>query len=230
MKDVAYGLAAGALGAVAWAAVVYFTQYEIGWIAWGVGALVGFAVAKGNGDGHRSPAAAGALAVGITALSIVAGKYLAVQSVMPSDDEIVAMFTGDFDDEEFVISFVADAVAAEYASVGLPVLWPEGVDPANAAAEADYPAAVWAEAAGRWASWDESERTEFRDAREADVRANIQASIPEIRTVITSGGFEGSFGPMDLIFFGLGMVTAWGMGSGNESPEQIAEAGAQGQG
>lgn len=221
MKDVAYGLAAGALGAIAWAAVVYFTEYEIGWIAWGVGAVVGLGVALGNADRRRSPTAAGALAVGITALSIVAGKYLAVQGLMPSDDEIVAMFAGNLESEELLVSYVADGVAAEFQAEGRPVQWPAGVDPSNAAAQTDYPADVWNEAQGRWASLNETQRTEFRSAREAELRANVEANLPEIRAAFASGGFAGSFSPMDVIFFGLGMVTAWGMGSGKKSQEQI---------
>ena len=38
---------------------------------------------------------------------------------------------------------------------------------------------------------------------------------------MSGGGFAGSFSPMDLIFFGLGMVTAWGVGSGKKSQEQV---------
>lgn len=221
MKDVVYGLVAGALGAFLWAAVVYFTEYEIGWIAWGVGWAVGYGVALGNADGHRSPTAAGALAVGITVLAIVAGKYGAVQTVMPSDEEIVAMFTEDFENEEFVISYVADQVVQELEAEGRPVEWPGGVAPGSAAAEADYPADVWAEAETRWASLDPMAQMAFREEREAEVRANVEASIPEIRAAFSAGGFAGSFSPMDFIFFGLGMVTAWGVGSGRKSEEEI---------
>ncbi len=47
MKDIAYALAGGLVGAAAWAGVVHLTEHEIGWIAWGVGTLVGVAVALG---------------------------------------------------------------------------------------------------------------------------------------------------------------------------------------
>ena len=221
MRDVAYGLVAGALGAFIWAGVVYLTEYEIGWIAWGVGGLVGFAVAYGNDDKHRAPAAAGALAVGITVLSIVAGKYAAVQMVMPSDDEIVAMFTENVQVEEVIVSYVADEVAAEFSAAGRTVDWPAGVDPANAQSEGEYPVDVWAEAESRWAGWEAGQQTQFREDRAADVRANVEASLPEIRAAISGGSFADSFGGMDLIFFGLAMVTAWGMGSGKKSQEQV---------
>ena len=221
MKDVVYGLVAGALGALIWAGVVYFTEYEIGWIAWGVGAMVGFAVALGNEDGRRSPTAAGVLAVAITVVSIVAGKYLAVQTLMPSDEEIVELFTADFEREEFVVSYLADDIAVEFEEAGRTVSWPEGSDPSNAASQGDYPPDVWAEAERRWAEWAPEERDDFRTERRAEVAANVEASLPELRAMFASGGFTGSFSPMDLIFFGLAMVTAWGMGSGRKSGEQV---------
>ena len=66
MKDVTFGLIGGAIGAAVWAGVVAVTQYEIGWIAWGVGGLVGYAVAAGNSDKHRSPTAAGYIKSGMS--------------------------------------------------------------------------------------------------------------------------------------------------------------------
>ncbi|MGB6854942.1 MAG: hypothetical protein WBG49_20340 [Thermoanaerobaculia bacterium] len=44
MKPIAWlvgGLAGGLIGAAAWMVVVYFTDYELGVIAWGIGVLAG---------------------------------------------------------------------------------------------------------------------------------------------------------------------------------------------
>ena len=38
------GLVGGAIGAAIWAGIVYAIHVEIGWLAWGVGALVGLGV------------------------------------------------------------------------------------------------------------------------------------------------------------------------------------------
>ncbi len=43
------GLAAAIIGAIVWAALTVTTKYQIGWMAVGVGALVGFALRIGNG-------------------------------------------------------------------------------------------------------------------------------------------------------------------------------------
>lgn len=224
MRAVIGGLVGGAIGALLWAGVVVFTGYEVGWIAWGVGGLVGFGVAKGNEDGGRSSTAAGTLAVVIAVLAIVAGKYAGIQSIMPSDDEITAMFMADFEREEYLISYVADEVVAEYVSQGRNVDWPSGTIPAQAAYEEDYPADVWAEAESRWVARSERERADFRSAREAETVASLEESMPEIRAAIAGGGLAGSFTPMDLIFFGLAMVTAFGVGSGaKKTAEEVAE-------
>jgi hypothetical protein len=67
----AAGLVAALLGGLGWAAIVLFTQYEIGWVAWGIGALVGVAM------GRATPARSGKLAVAAAVLALVgllAGK------------------------------------------------------------------------------------------------------------------------------------------------------------
>lgn len=224
MKDVVFGLIGGVVGAVVWAGVAYVSEYEIGWIAWGIGALVGYCVAVGNRDRLRSSTAAGVVAVVITALSIAGGKYAAVELLMPSDEELIAMFTASFEEEEYVISYMADEVADEFEAEGRPVAWPEGVGRANAATQADYPPDVWAEAILRWSALSDTEKAEFREVREAATRENVEANLPQIRAMMGRGGFLASFTPMDLIFFGLGMVTAFGVASGKKSEEKVATA------
>jgi hypothetical protein len=48
------GLAAAIIGAIVWAVLTVMTNYhQIGWMAVGVGALVGFALRIGNGGNFR---------------------------------------------------------------------------------------------------------------------------------------------------------------------------------
>lgn len=223
MRAVVGGLIGGVLGAVLWAGVVVFTGYEVGWIAWAVGGLVGFGVAKGNEDGRRSSTAAGALAIAITAVAIVGGKYAGIVALMPSDDEIEDMVLSNFEREEYLVSYVADDVAAEWTSNGRELAWPAASDPSQASAEADYPPDVWAEAEARWGARSEEDRLAYREAREAETLENLRTSMPEIRTALAGGGLLGSFTPMDVIFFGLAMVTAFGVGSGaKQTAERLA--------
>lgn len=69
------GAVAAFVGAGVWAAVVIAINFESGWIAWGIGALVGFAVVKAGGHGTMLAASAGILAL----LSIATGKNISYQ-------------------------------------------------------------------------------------------------------------------------------------------------------
>ncbi|NOZ39633.1 MAG: hypothetical protein GXP24_05340, partial [Planctomycetes bacterium] len=60
------GAIAGAVGAAIWAAVAYFANLEIGYIAWGIGGLVGVAVAATG----KNTTLAGVVAVLITIASL----------------------------------------------------------------------------------------------------------------------------------------------------------------
>lgn len=66
---------AALLGAAAWGLVSFYGHFETGWLAWGIGAFVGFAAVKAGGHGNLIALAAGAL----TLLSIGTGKQLAFQ-------------------------------------------------------------------------------------------------------------------------------------------------------
>jgi hypothetical protein len=64
---------AALLGAAAWGLVSFYGNLEIGWLAWGIGAFVGFAAVKGGGHGTLVAFSASVLAL----LSIGTGKHLA---------------------------------------------------------------------------------------------------------------------------------------------------------
>ncbi|MDB5344924.1 MAG: hypothetical protein JWP89_3301 [Schlesneria sp.] len=65
----------GSIGAVIWGAIAYFAHAEVGYVAWGVGGLVGFCVRMGAGD--MDEGIAGFIAAGGAVISILAGKLLA---------------------------------------------------------------------------------------------------------------------------------------------------------
>ncbi|MCC7425204.1 MAG: hypothetical protein IT428_33455 [Planctomycetaceae bacterium] len=72
----ASGLVGGAIGAAVWGGICYATESEIGWIAWGLGALVGFCVRVASAD-HHDGFLPGIIAAIISVGSICAGKYMA---------------------------------------------------------------------------------------------------------------------------------------------------------
>jgi hypothetical protein len=82
------GAVAALVGAGIWTLLVKLTDYEIGWVAWGVGALVGAVMAK------MTPARGGSLAVYaavLAALGLATGKVMSVRAVgAPAVQEMMA--------------------------------------------------------------------------------------------------------------------------------------------
>ena len=76
-------IAGGILGALVWAGIAYFANYELGLVAWGIGIVVGVGSALLGGEGG-----ANGLMCGFVALaSIFAGKAFAVKLAMGSEME-----------------------------------------------------------------------------------------------------------------------------------------------
>jgi hypothetical protein len=217
VKGVIGGFIGGILGAVIWAAIAMLTGYEIGWIAWAVGGLVGFGVAVGSPEG--SPMA-GSVAVIIALASILAAKWITVQMVLQKEvgsaDQVVAEAVSNLDQEELMISYVADDVIMDRESQGTKITWPEGVDPAEAEEESDYPPEIWTEAKQKWEGMSESEQADYRKDLATTIEEDIRAAYAEI----SSQGFFESFSAMDLLFFGLAVVTAYQIAAkGRSRPE-----------
>ncbi len=73
------GGGAGLVGAGIWYAIAAFTGYEVGYIAWGIGFIVGFGAAMG---GKVGTPANGLLAAVLSAASILLGKFLATRAAI----------------------------------------------------------------------------------------------------------------------------------------------------
>jgi hypothetical protein len=191
------GAAIGALlGALIWAAVAYFTNFEVGWIAWGVGVLAGLGAKLGaDGQGGKE---LGVAAAGIALAGIALGKFAAVSiAVSGALSEGVP--------EEVLISYVADAVAEESLAQGGELAWPVRETEVPDRKE-HYPAGIWSEAERRWGETPEEERQAFR----AGIDAGFREHAGEMRTA----GFLHSFSPMDLLFAFLAVSSAFKIAQG----------------
>lgn len=208
--QIAAGIAAGVAGAAVWAGLAYYANVEVGYVAWGIGLLVGFAVAATGKNG----ALPGVAAVLITIVSIVAGKYAAVElafrEVGASTDAIMEEIKAEGD--KGVVRSLADAIVAERMEKGEQLAWPAGMSIEDAMEPADYPPGIWAAAEKEWGGKSEEEKQSARDAHLALVEANMAAGMAAARTE----GFLATFGVIDLVFFGLAVVTAWGLASRGE--------------
>lgn len=203
------GVVAGLIGAAIWAAIAYYANMEIGWVAWGIGALVGVAMAA---VAQQTGPALGAAAVVITILSIVGGKYASVQvaisAALGDESEIFAAY----ESEEFLTGFLADAEVERRTLENEPINWPAGVDPTAAEAKADYPPEVWAVADEAWSKMTPEQQEEFKQERITEGRTNVAAYAD----AIAGEAFTESFGAMDILFFGLAVFTAFRL-AGSES-------------
>ena len=91
-QNFVFGIAAGAgaalLGAVLWAVITAITNYQIGWMAVGVGALVGIAIRSAGKGVDNSFGFAGAL---IALLGCVVGNFLTIVIVISRQESMSTM-------------------------------------------------------------------------------------------------------------------------------------------
>ena len=92
IRGILFGLIAGIVGAAAWVGIGVGANAEAGFVAWGIGGLVGFAVAFGV-PLHEEGVASGVVAVMISVLAIIAGKYLVVSILVDKEVEALMAHT-----------------------------------------------------------------------------------------------------------------------------------------
>lgn len=229
----AAGLLAGLLGAAAWAAIAYFGNIEIGYLAWGIGGLVGFAVARGAGQ--QGPML-GAIAVVITVLSICGGKLATIDLLIQDELANAVQESADLSPEDFeepaLVSRIADKLVAEREEAGEEIEWPENQEVSSLEdleeleASQFYPEDIWAEAEQRWQSMSDQEQGALRQQAASEARQLAEEFGEQMRGVYLVEAFKGSFGIIDIVFFGLGIVTAWGFAS-SQGEDTGAEAPAE---
>jgi hypothetical protein len=201
-------LIGGFIGASIWAGITYFTGYEIGWIAWGVGLLVGVAVRMGAGD--TMGVGPGAVAVIGSVAALLAGKYAAVHFQVQHEMSIAPEMT--FTAEDMQLGIASDIIG-EWEEQGKKLNWPPGQSFETAEIPSQFPVDVWAEAQKRWNEIPPAEQTKQIDER----KALISELTGSIQGMVVDEGFKASFSPIDLLFFGLAVFTAFKVGSGISS-------------
>ncbi|MBL1217633.1 MAG: hypothetical protein D8M59_09070 [Planctomycetes bacterium] len=146
-KAILFGAAGGLVGALVWAGIGIALNWEIGWLAVLVGFLVGIAMRYGKGEEIGSTL--GVVAAIIAVLSVVFGKFLWVAFMVSGLSE---------NNEELVISYIADEVVYEMESRGEQIRWPVDLGDLPPTDREEYPTKVWNEADRRWQALTEDER------------------------------------------------------------------------
>jgi hypothetical protein len=203
------GAIGGLVGAGIWAAVGHYSNSEVGWIAWGIGFLVGFGVraAAQEDEGFGPGGVATAIAIG----SVVLGKYLVITWAFSGiSGELANMeVTG-----EDMISTVAMEIAEERKSAGQTVIWPEDIAEEAPASES-FPPDIWAEASKKWNATPENEKQEQIEERNQEI-AEFAAMLGD---AFKGTAFRDSFAAWDLLWLGLASITAFKLGSGLASDD-----------
>jgi len=199
------GAVAALIGGGLWAAFVIVTKYELGWVAWGVGGLVGVVMSRVTPVRGRTVALFGA---GAAAIGLLAGKALiAAYTVNPGTlaHEITA-------DSSLMLQAASWHLETQ-------VGWPEGIQAQlEAVGDGDTLSdALWAEmlaaSAAHAGSWTPHESSSVAMAFARAVLGEVGA-LDRLRL---------QFGPWDLLWFGLAVVTAFRILRGTAA-EPAAEA------
>jgi len=185
--------ALGALvGAGIWFFIAHSTGYEVGWIAWGVGALAGAGMYTGF---NNVSVVAGAVAAAFASVAIVIGKYAVFYLILAP---LLSAAVKNIPDatHEHLLEMQA---TTDLASRGMS-------DSDDEKYEAEYHAQM------------EKLRPQIMKLSDAEMHARhaelAQSIKDEIHSDIRHMFFKVMFGPKDLLFFGLAIITAGRLGMG----------------
>lgn len=201
---------AGVIGALVWGGISFATGYEIGYVAWGIGFLVGFGVVLTGGG---SPMA-GIMSAVVALLAILGGKALAVKfEVDKTINEVAAQTFSEY--ERSAAKYAALEEGASYAQFMVDEEWTEAKKAEDVTSEevTDFEL-VWVpfleaitEGSVTSANWLQKSEPgkQFKSA------ASGMVSIP--------GAVKESLGLFDLLFGFLGIATAYRVGCGGSKEE-----------
>jgi len=209
LKVIGAGLAAGLLGAAVWAGVAYATNRELGLVAWGIGGVVGLAVRVAAREWEG--VGPGGIAAGVAVLAVAVGKYAAVSLLIGKAVGGITVVVTDQD----MIREAAEEVVKERVAQGKRVAWPAGMTAETATKPEDYQRDVWAEATKRWNAHPAAERAALIDEKQKQERKQLDATLAGMKGEL----FRRSFGPFDILWFGLAVVTAARLGAGTVRTE-----------
>ena len=190
-RALAGGVAGGVIGVVLWAAVTYFTGYEIGWVAWFVGVLTGAGV-SGSIE-RRGGILTGLLACVIAVGAVGAGK---VAMARMAASEAIATIGENFTEEDAVFHMARNDPEAEPGEDG------------------EYDSAALDRAEASWEAMSETERDAYRLQAANEVRQEMEANSEAVTVV----ALIHSLSPYDILWIGLAGVSAFKLASRNDAP------------
>lgn len=207
-------LLGGLLGAAVWVAIGFYTGYEVGLIAWGIGAAAGLGAVLFVGQ-SEAETSTGVVAAVIAVLTILGAKYAVAYAVVERDITQFLPGGGTYTvTDEDVIATIADKLIEDHVATGKEVEWPEFDEEVGPMYPDEYPKQFVEAADKQWKGMSAEEQR----AKHAEVQRLTDESLAEyIRTVkpiARMEAFKGSFGLFDLLWIGLAIASAFKLGSG----------------
>jgi hypothetical protein len=188
---VAAGVAAAVAAGLIWAAIAIFANLEIGWAAWGVGALVGAAMSRATLNRSRALGTTAALLAGG---GLLLGKLFILYGSVGSMAEEIA------GNQEYLQSSLAWEM---YEARELDAATLDSVD-ARIASGDTLSDALWDRMMGQAATRYDAMTPEQRTAA---ATSTAKASLARLGVV---GAITSQLGLYDLLWFGLAIATAFG--------------------
>ncbi|MDH3496774.1 MAG: hypothetical protein OER21_08435 [Gemmatimonadota bacterium] len=202
------GLAAAIAGGALWAAIVLLTKYEVGYVAWAVGGLVGFVMARATAARGPTPAL---LAAVIATLGLLAGKAV-IASVTTSPRAVAREVQRD--DELMLQAAMFDLHSTE--------TWPEPVQARldELATDDTLPDALWLDMQTAAATHASNAGPDGRQRIATAYAGRMLSGTTSFEL------FRAQFGLWDVLWFGLAVVTAWRLLRGGGAPATAEPAAA----
>jgi hypothetical protein len=219
-------LAAAAIGAIAWALVAKFTGYEVGYVAWGVGALIGFTSALLGGKGVTNGVVCAVLALA----AIASGKVLG--SMWTTEQNAREAFAEEMLSQESYNMMMAES--QEFAAISDETDYPkflvdngyyeltsvEEVTPGHIAQFKEQTAErlrQMAQTDPTYEQWKESETPHAMEV--VDAYAKEEAALWTIGDHIAWS--KDNLAAMDILFAVLGIASAFALGKGKEEEPAV---------
>ncbi|MEQ1823568.1 MAG: hypothetical protein ABL949_13740 [Fimbriimonadaceae bacterium] len=202
-------LAGAAVGALAWGAIAWKLNVEVGYVAWGIGLAVGFLSAMLGGRGTSN----GAMCAVVALLGIFGGKVLAAKWSIPDlvkDPATISSMYGEAMKE--VDDFKLVKSEGDHAKFMIDHGFTEATDPAQVTSEelADFKDT----SLPRLQAWAEKKPTSEEFGELISGAADTNVGWVESSQAAVQG-----LGLLDILFAFLGIVTAFRVGAQSEETD-----------
>ncbi len=187
---VALSVVGGLIGGWVWYMIVIKTDYEIGYVAIGVGILTGAGMVIGY---RQANAKAGLVAALIAVAAILGAKFMIISGAIDKYEKTYRQSS------EFQTNVVRSLMTSE-------ILASKGID--EDAPTAEQEDAAWAEAGEEIAAMSEEE------VRAAYKEIDLDTDLPSmVGTADRASGLMSTLGPFDVLWLLLAVAAAWRLGN-----------------